>query len=196
MSDVVAPLAELLTDAFWDDPWFSTLGDNVTTRRRLLLAMFSTSLQYAYRHGEVLTSPDRDAVACWLPPEQSTVRTWGMLRCGGWRVPLALGLRRLKPFAEHLDHVAALHKELQPAPHIYLMLLATHPSKQGGGRGTELLQSVLHEADASGLPCYLETFNPRNMHFYERHGFSVVKESPSPQQGIRIWSMRRLPTTR
>jgi ribosomal protein S18 acetylase RimI-like enzyme len=196
MSDVIAPLADLLTNAFWDDPWFSTLGDNDATRRRVLNAMFSTSVRYAYRYGEVLTSPDHDAVACWLPPEQSTVSTWGMLHCGGWRVPLALGLRQLKSFGAHLDHVAALHQQLQPAPHIYLMLLATHSSKQGDGRGKELLQSVLHDADARALPCYLETFNPRNLAFYERNGFSVVNESPSPQHGIRIWSMRRLPTTR
>jgi hypothetical protein len=28
--------------------------------------------------------------------------------------------------------------------------------------------------DAEGLPAYLESSNPRNISFYERHGFEVV----------------------
>ncbi len=68
-------------------------------------------------------------------------------------------------------------------PHWYLPWLAVPPALQGGGLGSSLLAECLADIDASGLPAYLETPNPRTVPLYERHGFAVtgvaqVGESP------------------
>jgi hypothetical protein len=39
------------------------------------------------------------------------------------------------------------------------------------------MKACLGVVDASHLPAYLETPNPRNISFYERHGFEVTCET-------------------
>ena len=53
----------------------------------------------------------------------------------------------------------------------YLSIIAIAPEAQGQGLGRLLLAPTLAEADAAGAVCYLETFSPRNLTFYERAGF-------------------------
>jgi GNAT superfamily N-acetyltransferase len=65
-------------------------------------------------------------------------------------------------------------------PHWYLPWLAVEPGRQGGGLGGRLLARCLAIVDESGLPAFLETPNPRNVGFYERHGFEVVAVTDSP----------------
>ena len=48
---------------------------------------------------------------------------------------------------------------------------------------------MLAEADAEGLPCYLESSNPRNVSLYLRHGFVETGELPLPDGPslIQMW---------
>lgn len=59
-------------------------------------------------------------------------------------------------------------------PHWYLPLIAVDPARQGQGLGDKLMAHALARCDADGLPAYLESSNPRNLSFYERHGFTVL----------------------
>jgi ribosomal protein S18 acetylase RimI-like enzyme len=47
---------------------------------------------------------------------------------------------------------------------------------QGSGLGSQLTKHCLGIIDASNLPAYLETPNPRTIAFYERLGFEVTGE--------------------
>jgi hypothetical protein len=49
----------------------------------------------------------------------------------------------------------------------------------------------LSRADASGHPCYLETFSERNVTFYPRHGFGLVVDVVEPASGVRTWGFYR-----
>ncbi|MGI8537217.1 MAG: GNAT family N-acetyltransferase [Mycobacteriales bacterium] len=72
-------------------------------------------------------------------------------------------------------------------PHWYLESLGVHPRRQGQGWGGQLVLPALERADATGLPCYVETSDARNEQFYRRLGFSVVD---------RPWTTcRTVPTT-
>ena len=42
------------------------------------------------------------------------------------------------------------------------------------GLGTVLMKHALRRCDEEGVPAYLESSNPRNISFYERHGFKIV----------------------
>src|SRR6266849_3061500 len=56
-----------------------------------------------------------------------------------------------------------------------------------------LIQPTLARADAEGLPCYLETENPRNVPFYQKHGFKVMSEGEVTSCRLHVWSMLREP---
>jgi ribosomal protein S18 acetylase RimI-like enzyme len=47
---------------------------------------------------------------------------------------------------------------------------------QGRGIGADLLRDRLDKVDAKGIHAYLESSNVRNISFYQRHGFEVVRE--------------------
>jgi ribosomal protein S18 acetylase RimI-like enzyme len=58
--------------------------------------------------------------------------------------------------------------------HWYLAILGVSPKQQGKGYGSALIQNILQECDRTQTPAYLESSNPSNVPFYERHGFEVI----------------------
>jgi ribosomal protein S18 acetylase RimI-like enzyme len=61
-------------------------------------------------------------------------------------------------------------------PHWYLAVLGVDPLQQGMGYGSALMQSVLEQCDREQCIAYLESSNPANIPFYEKHGFGVVAQ--------------------
>ena len=61
--------------------------------------------------------------------------------------------------------------------HWHLGPVGVLPSHQGKGIGTKLLSRFCQEVDAFLSPAYLETDTDKNVRFYERFGFEVVKET-------------------
>jgi len=61
--------------------------------------------------------------------------------------------------------------------HWHLGPVGVLPSHQGKGIGTKLLSRFCQEVDACSSPAYLETDTDKNVRFYERFGFEVVKET-------------------
>jgi hypothetical protein len=51
----------------------------------------------------------------------------------------------------------------------------------------------LRYADAQGLPCYLETYEKRNIPFYLRRGFNLVRTEQVPNSDLCFWCFRREP---
>jgi ribosomal protein S18 acetylase RimI-like enzyme len=61
--------------------------------------------------------------------------------------------------------------------HWHLGPVGVLPSHQGKSIGTKLLSRFCQEVDACLSPAYLETDTDKNVRFYERFGFEVVKET-------------------
>lgn len=60
------------------------------------------------------------------------------------------------------------------------------------GIGSLALKGVLELADKSGTSCYLESSNPKNLSFYQKQGFEVVKEIyADPNKTVRVDLMVR-----
>ncbi len=62
----------------------------------------------------------------------------------------------------------------------YLSILGVLPEYQNRGLGPALVRPVLEQADAAGVPTYLETFTPRNESFYQRLGYRVAARLHEP----------------
>jgi len=76
----------------------------------------------------------------------------------------------------HLDKV---HQRLIPGRHWYLLALGVEPSVEKERLCATLLEPILSRADAQGLPCYAETFNPKDLSFYKRLGFRIAGSGKS-----------------
>ena len=71
-----------------------------------------------------------------------------------------------------MSEMDALHPK---EPHWYLFAIGVDPYHQSEGLGSLLLEHALPRSDADGVMAYLESSNPRNVPFYQRHGFEIME---------------------
>lgn len=177
--DRLEPLGLTVAAAFADDPvwkWiYGSPGDAIAPDQALVLARWLVAEVspvdeiHGFRH--------HDAVALWhapsLPSNQDVT---------------AAHRDATTSFREALREVLgdrlALVRELGKAiaqvrpeePHWYLATVATHPDRHGQGLGGRLLAPMHERCDRLGLPCFLESSNPRNYSLYRRHGYVETAE--------------------
>jgi ribosomal protein S18 acetylase RimI-like enzyme len=161
----------VLGRAFTTDPVFGWLLAGRGGLERRLTYVFGAFAAAALRkpNPQVLVTPDRTAASIWLPPHGwrapvSELVRYGpqLVRAFGSRVPRALGLLSL------------VEKHHPAEPHWYLEAIGTVPEARGRGIGPTVLTPVLDRCDDERVPAYLESSNPRNIPFYERHGFVAM----------------------
>ena len=186
---------DLFARAFHDDPLNIYALPDERARARLNPTYFSAFVRYGRLAGEVWTTEGSlDGVSVWIPPDKG-VDTQPDLedQAGISALPSILGVEAIYRKREVFDHLETLHERDVQDPHWYLMFIGVEPNRQRQGVGSALLQPVLPRADAEGMPCYLETFQPTNVPFYLRHGFEIVVEDVEPRSDIRFWTFRREP---
>lgn len=96
----------------------------------------------------------------------------------------------------YLDVVGFMNQKtenLLPADSWYLSIVGLKPSHQNKGLGRTLIDPILVETDKLGLTTYLETFNSRNITFYQRLGFETVGNYMEPTVGSEYWILARQP---
>lgn len=177
--------------AFHKDPLSVYVYPDGAERMRRLPLMFSIALRYTLRYGEITTTPGITGVACWLPPERTIVSIKQLLRIGALTTSLKMGLPGLRRIDNAEDYMRSTHQRCITEAHWYLWVLGVDPARQGQGIGGTLLRAGLERADASDLPCYLETMNPDNVPLYQKFGFAIASEGNIPGSSVRMWGMVR-----
>jgi ribosomal protein S18 acetylase RimI-like enzyme len=170
--------------AFAEDPVLCWVFPDPVRRRRWGSAYFDIHARRSMRAG---TSWHTDGgAALWDAPNRWRLSTAESLSLALRSAP-GIG-RRGGLVGEGLMEVEHAH----PAePHWYLAVLGVRPDRRGLGAGSALLEPGLARADAAGMPCYLESSNPRNVGLYERHGFEVVAEHWLPDGPLFTYMWRR-----
>lgn len=186
----VRDLAGIFARAFREDPLFVYALPEGRSRLPRLQRLFAANIRYGILYGEVYRAASQ-GLAVWLPPGNTQITPVRALGAGMGRVPFEIGLRAVLRLEQIGALAERLHEQLADGPHWYLFLLGVDPDSQGGGTGSLLLRPVLDQADAAGRPCYLETNNPRAVHFYRKLGFEVVAEGRHSAPGLAYWAMRR-----
>ena len=187
-----------LTHAFMDDPVVGFLCPDLATRSALLHVgmtfIVGLGLRCGGDVGEVSHSGKCAGTIVAFAPRRypapligaaiEGVKALRLLPCARmpWRSG-ALGLRLLSYF----------EKRHPQEPHWYILVIGVDPEFQGKGKGAELFAPVLRRADQEQQAVYLESSNPRNLRFYERHGFRVVSEERPVQGCPPIFPMWRSP---
>jgi len=191
--DDLAACAEVLARAFSVDPMYEALLGDAAARHTAIARMFRGVLTHAARYGEAWTTRRRWGVAAWMVPGQTEVTFWQMVRTG-FALPRGMGgfpKEARRTFMTVFGELDRERRKLMQRPHWYLMAIGVRPDRQGHGVGSALLEAVLPRADAEGVGIYLETQTERNVAFYQRRGFEVLKKTYVPELGIPLWSMAR-----
>jgi GNAT superfamily N-acetyltransferase len=111
---------------------------------------------------------DFSAAALWLAPDAGSDEQAMTTLIEDNVAPAKKG-----DIAAIIEEMAGYHPE---EPHWYLPFIGVDPAWQSKGLGSLLMLSSLARCDVAQLPAYLESTNPRNRPFYERHGFEALGE--------------------
>lgn len=186
--------ARMLARAFQEDPLQRYAFPDAEERARRSPAHFEAMLRYGMLAGEVwVTDGSMDAAGIWWPPEHREFDEGLGEQAGLMRLPELMGQEAMARFFGVIDFTESLHKQDVPEPHWYAMVLGVAPEMQGRGLGGLLLRTVFEKADAAGVSCYLETCQPRNIAFYRKHGFEVLREGIVPETPVPYWTFLRKP---
>ncbi len=160
---------ETLVSAFTADPvmrWlYQQSRDDLTHFPELVAALGGK----AFDEQTVWSFAEFSAVALWLSP--GTEPDGDLI--------VAVLTETVSP-EQHADTLSVVDQvgEAHPSfPHWYPPWFGVDAALQGRGLGGELMKHCLRIVDEDHLPAYLETPNPRNISFYERHGFEVTGEA-------------------
>jgi len=150
------------------------------------LAHFPQALQAfggnAFQQDGVWRLGDFCAVSLWLPP--------GVGPGGEATVALFKATVDRRKF-DHLLEVFGQMEEAHPTtPHWYLPWFGVDCALQGQGLGSSLMTPCLRMVDRDHLPAYLDSTNPRNVSFYQRHGFEVTGQSQAGDSPPMISMLR------
>lgn len=180
MNDVPG-VARVLGRAMANDPLLRWLFPNNFTRIAQSTRFSALFAGFAYVPGgdTHLVEMDEDLVrgpvvrgtALWEPPDGRLENGAFLLRALPHLVSM-VGPSRLPELARYFGEISKARPE---QPHWYLAMLGTDPAARGRGIGSQLLRAGMSEADADGVPVYLETMNSANLGYYEKHGFHVVR---------------------
>lgn len=186
--------AAVLADAFDRDPLQVYMMPDPAVRQRVSPKQLEASVRYGFLYGLVLkTSGDCRGTAVWLRPGEtdfsaSRAEAAGMVAAAGLMGPEASqrSFRIWRLFSQ-------IRAKEAGARHWYLMVIGVLPTHQGQGIGSALMRPVLAQADMEGLPCFVETVQPRNQPLYERQGFRLASDRVDDESGLRLLSFVRPP---
>jgi ribosomal protein S18 acetylase RimI-like enzyme len=168
LHDEAARTISTLVTAFAADPfirWMFPKADQYLLAFPRVLQFFAGA---AFDSRTAYRSPDFSGAALWLPPGVSPDEE-GLGQVLVDHVDAAM---QEQVFAV-MEQVGGGHPE---APHWYLPAMGVDPIHQGLGLGSTLMDHSLDLCDQTCRRAYLESTNPANIPFYQRHGFEVVGE--------------------
>jgi len=192
--DQVSAAAEVLAHAFQNDPPLAYGIPDPADRTRILPMFMKPFVTFANLFGEAyITAGKLESVALWLPLDNLEERPEHDHQAGIDRIPSIVGTEASARFTNIIRFVEAFHQRFAADRHLYLQWLGVEPSRQGQGLGSATMTPELRRADAERLPCYLETFQPRNVPLYLKHGFQIMAEEVEPASCLRAWFFLRRP---
>ncbi len=169
-------LVTTVVAAFDQDPAFRAFFGHGPDFGDLATRFATSLLERRIATETVWMTDDGDALAMWDPP------------AGTVDAPPSTLLLPADAEARLDDYDEQVHAAITPAPHWYLGVLASHPSRRGEGLARSVLVPGLARAAADDVPAVLETTNRDNVALYERSGWRVSAELEGVI-GLTVWVM-------
>jgi len=186
--------------ALEDDPFYRSICapyDGDTVRRRAVLAKyFDYSIQEGRELGRCIHLADEArGVAVWLLPQAPEVESQAAQQKRTF-LQTELSADGCANYYRIIKFMSAKSATLVDDAAWYLSIVGVDPAAQGQGLGRKLLEPTIAEADRAGVTCYLETFSPRNLPFYQRLGFAAAARFTEPTTGAEYTVTIRHPRQR
>jgi GNAT superfamily N-acetyltransferase len=187
-------LASALFEALIPDPFYIELLCGIPGGRRekqeALMRYMDYSMTESEKYGRLtITDENPFGAAIWSKPlDVETDNEKSLLKKDF--IKTHMGETSLNAYLTIVSFMSEQLGEVPPDAW-YLSIAGIKPDYQRQGLGAGLLMKVLNETDKNGIPTYLETFTPKNIRFYERMGYQIVREVLEPVTGCSYWIMVR-----
>ena len=120
----------------------------------------------AFEHNTVFCTNDYAGGAFWFPPKIES-ETDAIVKL----IQQTVSEPTQNEVFDLLEQMDSFHPD---ESYWYLAILGVSPTQQNRGYGSILLQQVLDNCDRHNQLAYLESSNPLNISFYQKHGFKVI----------------------
>jgi ribosomal protein S18 acetylase RimI-like enzyme len=183
------PAVATLVSAFAEDPVAVHLFPDPAQRPAGMAHIFRMALRYGKTYGRIDVIQSCGAVAVWVRPKYTTPSWTRMVRAGFLASPFAVGWGATRRMLDFEHFISGCRMQTMAGPHWFLFCIGVRPDQQGQGLGAALIRHGLQPVQATGIPCYLETANVRNLSFYQKNGFRLVGAKHQPSDGPGVWSL-------
>ena len=184
--------SEVLAASFFDYPMFTFYFPDKSRRARYLPWYFQRILNVAQHYGEIYVTADLSGVIFTLPPTHNKISLWEYAQNGFCLTPFILGLRN---YTRSMKCEAFVHqtreKIMKDRQHYYLWGVAVGPHTKRTGVGSRLLNFIFEKASKEKMPIYLETHDEKNVPYYQKHNFDLMKSAHIPEYDLPFWCMVR-----
>ncbi len=191
------PATAAAVAALEHDPFYRSICAGCTedeTRRAVLAQYFDYSIREGDALGRLVHLADRArGVAVWLLPQPFDVKSRAAQNKRRF-LETTLTAEGCANYHSIVEYMRRQAESLVAGDTWYLSIVAVDPAAQGQGLGRKLLGPTLTEADGVNATCYLETFSPQNISFYERLGFAAKAQFAEPTTGADYVVMVRDPS--
>lgn len=157
---------DIITLAFAADPMARWTWPHARQYLAAIRQMTRAFGDRSFSSGTAFCTDDHAGAALWLPPGvhadeeklNAVIESTATPSLAAEAAPI-------------FEQMAAYHPS---EPHWYLPLIGVDPAHQSEGHGKALMTYALAQCDRDDAPAYLESSNPRNIPFYQRHGFEPL----------------------
>lgn len=184
-------MVDIWVDAFTDDPFLRWIVPEHDRWLTFGPAWLTFVAELCFERGHTYLDDDERAAVAWIPP--------GMTFLGPDDPARGKAILDQHAGVAKADDAVATMMATRPheltEPHWTLQYIGVRRGAQATGLGALATADVLERADRDGLQAGLVSTNRRNVSFYERLGFGVVAEVPTPDGATALRPMHRPPAT-
>jgi ribosomal protein S18 acetylase RimI-like enzyme len=171
---------KILTESFYNNKSTNFVIKQDRKKRKRLETLIKYSIFHGEKWGEVYLSEDKSS--CYITIDKGNIKP--SLRSILWDIRLIFSCIGITNVARVLKRESII-KSKHPKDHfVHLWYIGVLPSKQGSGRGTKMMQSIINQSKLKNQKIYLETSTERNFQFYKQLGF--IEETSFEELGYPL----------
>ncbi len=177
--------AKMASEAYIDDPVYCFACKNENIRKRFIYHFILLRLNSS-RKKDIFYFDEEKRGLCILREAHYDYTMWQFLKCPNWPflvLYFPLTIKALMAYS-HLDNSEIFDDKTYIVSPVFV-----DKAHQGKGIATKLLNMGIEEMREKGYKVGLETQNPKNVPFYEKLGFKVVKHEHYKLENIDNYYM-------
>lgn len=176
-------LEKMLNLCFAKDPLYQTLIPDPEVRHQLMPELFHCDMDEFYETCEIFADSKElnglvvvsDEAEPYNPFSFYISEAKAMLHTDAYLIKEDPSLKTFHNFQKGKDYLNSSWTEQLPQKdqRLHIIYLAVNPEMQHHGIANDLMEEVIHYADANDLMISLETHNQKNVEFYKQYGFKI-----------------------